>query len=130
MNNVILTGNLVKECELKYTSGKGTAVLKNTLAVRRDKDNTDFINIVVWGKAAETVCQYCSKGSKIGVEGSIRTGSYDNKEGKKVYTTEVHSMRIELLGQKADNQADNNKSNKQENDFDLENGVDDQDLPF
>lgn len=110
MNSVNLIGNLTREPELKYTKGKGTAVCKCSLAVRRDKDNADFINCVIWGKAAETLANYCSKGTKIGLEGSIRTGSYDGKDGKKVYTTEVHSMRIHLLERKKEGQAESTNS--------------------
>lgn len=107
MNSVNLIGNLCKDPELKYTQGKGTAVSRVTLAVRRDKDNSDFITCVVWGKAAETLATYCSKGTKIGLEGSIRTGSYEGKDGKKVYTTEVHSLRIHLIEKKKEGQAGN-----------------------
>ena len=107
MNSVNLIGNLTRDPELKYTKGKGTAVSRITLAVRRDKDNTDFITCVIWGKAAETLATYCSKGTKIGLEGSIRTGSYDDKDGKKVYTTEVHSLRIDLIEKKKEGQTAN-----------------------
>ena len=109
MNTVSLIGNLTRDSELKYTQGKGTAVTKITLAVKRDKDNTDFIPVTVWGKAAEVVANYCLKGSKIGVEGSIKTGSYD-KDGTKVYTFEVSTMKIELLGGKKDNQGQQEQS--------------------
>ena len=105
MNSVNLIGNLTRDPELKYTAGKGTAICKINLAVRRDKDNTDFPQVVIWGKAAETVATYCSKGSKIGVEGSIRTGSYDGKDGKKVYTTEVHCLRVDLLDKKGQSES-------------------------
>lgn len=93
MNKVVLIGRLTKQPELKYTQGKGTAVVKVTLAV--DKYNAatkqreaDFIPVTVWGKSAENLANFCDKGSLIAVSGKITTGSYD-KDGQKVYTMEV-----------------------------------------
>ena len=100
MNIVILQGNLTKDIELR--SSTSTEVAKFSLAVRRDKDNTDFINCVAFGKTAELLSQYTSKGNKLAVEGRLQTGSYDNKDGVKVYTTEVIVNKMHLLEKKSD----------------------------
>jgi len=131
MNNVCLIGNITKDPELKFTAGKGTAVCKVILAVRRDKENTDFIPVTIWGKAAETTANYCIKGSKIGIcEGNIKTGSYD-KDGKKIYTMDVQTMRIELLSSKQDGRS---MGSEGYTDFGsgvyTEDGYGDSDIPF
>lgn len=92
MNKVIQTGRLVKDPELKFTQGAGTAVATFTIAVDDgfgDKKTTDFIPIVVWGKQGEAVANYTHKGSKVLVNGKIKTRSYDAKDGSKRYVTEV-----------------------------------------
>lgn len=105
MNNVSLIGNLVRDNDLKYTSNN-KAVLKNTIAVKRDYKNangeyeSDFISIVAFGSTAELLSKYTDKGSKVGVVGKITTGSYDDQDGKKRYTTDVIVNNITLLGQK------------------------------
>lgn len=103
MNVVTLVGNVAREPELKYTQS-GKAVCRFTLAVTRDfkRDETDFINCVAWDKTAETIATYAPKGKKIGISGRIQTGSYQNKDGNKVYTTDIIVDRMELLGSKAD----------------------------
>lgn len=88
MNNVNLVGRLVRDPELKY--GKdGKAILKNTVAVNRNKEQSDFINIVAFGKTAELIAEYHNKGDLIAVSGAIWTGSYDAQDGTKRYTFEV-----------------------------------------
>jgi len=85
-------GRLIKDCELAFTQGKGTAVAKFTIAVDDgfgDKKTTDFIPVVVWGKQGEAVANYTHKGSKVRVTGKIKTRSYDAKDGSKRYVTEV-----------------------------------------
>ena len=100
MNQVNLIGNLCKDIDLKYTKSN-IAVLKNTIAVSNpfDKENPDFITITAWKKTAEIMAEYLKKGSKIGVSGRISTGSYE-KEGVKIYTTEVIIDRMEMLDKK------------------------------
>ena len=95
MNNVNLIGRLTHEPTLKY-SKEGKAMLKNTVAVNRSKDVTDFINIVAFGKTAELISEYHEKGDLIAVSGSIWTGSYE-KEGNKVYTFEVCVNQITFV---------------------------------
>jgi single-strand DNA-binding protein len=95
MNKVILMGRLTRDPEVRYSQGDNpTAVAKYSLAVdrrfsRNDENNTDFINIVAFGKAGEFAEKYLHKGTKVLVTGRIQTGSYTNKEGQKVYTTDV-----------------------------------------
>ncbi len=89
MNKVILMGRLTKDPE---TRGEGTGlVARYSLAVDRKfkKDETDFINCVCFGKSAEFTEKYLKKGTKIAIVGRIQTGSYTNKDGQKVYTTDV-----------------------------------------
>lgn len=97
MNLVILMGRLAKDVELK-TSGN-TQIVANTLAVDGYKDKTDFISIKAFGKTAIFMEKYMKKGSKIVIEGSISTGSYE-KNGQKVYTTEVLVNRVEFAESK------------------------------
>lgn len=95
MNKVILMGRLTRDPEVRYSQGeKSTAVARYTLAVdrkfKRDgEQNADFINCIAFGKAGEFVEKYLHKGTKIAVTGRIQTGSYTNKDGQKVYTTDV-----------------------------------------
>ena len=96
MNNIVLIGRMTKDPELKYTStGKGNT--RFTLAVQRNKDETDFINCVMWSKAAENFANFTRKGSLVGIEGRIQTRSYDNQQGQKVYVTEVLAENFSLL---------------------------------
>ena len=111
MNNVVLIGRLTRDPELKYLPGdKNTAVTRFTLAVDRqlskdkkaemeskNQPTADFISVTVWGKQAENVVNYTSKGRLIAVSGRIQTGSYDHKDGHKVYTTEVVADRVQFL---------------------------------
>ena len=110
MNNVQLIGNLGKSNDLKF-SQSGNAVLNQSLAVRRsfkDKQTgeyaTDWINLVLFGKTAENFANFTKKGSKVGIEGRIQTGSYDNKQGIKGYTTDVIVNNFHLLDPREQNQ--------------------------
>lgn len=125
MNSVYLTGRIVKEHELKMTNN-GNQVLSFTLAVAKDKENTYFINCVCFNKTAELLDTYTSKGSKILVEGNLSTRDYENKEGKKVYVTEVLVNRVEFLDSKKDDSV-NNSRNFSNNVVDK---TDETDLPF
>lgn len=88
INNVVLTGRLTKDIELRRTTS-GKTCTSFTLAVNRNKQETDFINCVAWNQEAESLEKYTKKGSLIGIEGRIQTRSYDDINGKKVYITEV-----------------------------------------
>ena len=95
MNKVILMGRLTRDPEINYSqNGNNTCIAKYTLAVdrryRKDgKAETDFISCVTFGKNAEFAEKYFRKGTKIAIAGRIQTGSYTNRDGQKVYTTEV-----------------------------------------
>lgn len=100
MNSVNLIGRLTKNPELRYTSGTQMAVATFTLAIDRigAKEKTaDFIRIKVFGKSAENCERFLAKGRLCGIQGSIQTGSYTNKDGATVYTTEVVANRVEFL---------------------------------
>lgn len=98
MNSVILTGRIAGDLDLRYTPGQ-MAILKFNLAVNRTgKDKgADFPRITVFGKQAENTQRYCHKGSMIGVQGRIQTGSYKDKDDRTVYTTDVIADRVEFL---------------------------------
>ncbi len=98
INRTILVGRLTKDVELRHTKDN-KAVAKFTLAVndRYKQDHTNFIMCVAWTKQAENMEKYVGKGSLVGIEGRIETGSYDNKEGFKVYTTEVVCDSVQFL---------------------------------
>lgn len=124
MNKVLLTGCIGKDLDLKYTQGSGTAIAKGTLAVKREfkKDETDWINLVAFGKIAETMAQYLTKGSKIGVVGRIQTGSYDAQDGTKRYTTDVIVESFEFLSSRSDKPVqENNNDLFEEPDFSSDN---------
>lgn len=96
MNKVILMGRLTRDPEVRYTCGENQmAIARYTLAVDRkfnrngEEQNTDFIGCVAFGRSGEFAEKYFRKGIKIAITGRIQTGSYTNKEGQKVYTTEV-----------------------------------------
>lgn len=99
MNNVTLVGRLTKDPELRYTPA-GTAVSTSTIAVDREftkEKETDFINIVIWGKLGEIVAEKCRKGKEVGIVGRIQTRNYENAEGKRVYVTEVVAEKVKFL---------------------------------
>lgn len=100
MNNVVLIGRLTKDPELAYGGqNSDIAVCRFTLAVDRPTQDkaADFIRIVVFRKQAETAHQYLKKGRQCAVEGRIQTGSYNDREGKTVYTTDVVANRVQFL---------------------------------
>lgn len=106
MNSVVLIGRLANDPELSYTPNNQTAVCRFTLAVNRmrKEDGADFIRITVWGKQAENCDRYLSKGRQAAIHGRIQTGSYTNRDGAKVYTTEVVASSVEFLGSVQANQ--------------------------
>lgn len=110
INNVVLVGRLTKDIDLRYTQ-TGIAVARFTLAVNRAFSNqqgekeADFVSCIVWRKQAENLANYMRKGNQIGVAGRIRTSSYDDKDGKRVYTTEVVADAIQFLEAKTTGQS-------------------------
>ena len=104
MNSVVLIGRLSNDGKYTETTD-GMQIYKMTVAVDREfkkegGQTADFIGVTVFGKQAENCEKYLSKGKMVGVRGRIQTGSYTNKEGKTVYTTEVIADRVEFLSPK------------------------------
>lgn len=105
MNKIIISGNLCKDIELKYTANN-VAVVSNTIAVKNDFKNANgdydsqFINFVVYRNNAEFLKNYAAKGSKVLLEGRLNNRSYDKQDGTKAYITEAVVERVELLGNK------------------------------
>ena len=110
MNNVNLIGRLTKDPELRRT-GSGTAVVRFTVAVDRrteaNPEGVDFISCTAWEGRAETLAQYFHKGSQIGISGNIKTGHYD-KDGQRIYTTDIIVDRFDFLDPKKDSQQSSN----------------------
>ncbi|WP_456277207.1 single-stranded DNA-binding protein [Bacillus sp. AK128] len=106
MNRVVLVGRLTKDPELRYTPS-GVAVATFTIAVNRTFTNqqgereADFINCVIWRRAAENVANFLKKGSLAGVDGRLQTRSYEGQDGKRVYVTEVNAESVQFLEPKS-----------------------------
>ena len=137
MNTVNLIGRLTKDPELRYTQS-GTAVCSFTIAVNRQfksegQPEADFINCVVWKKAAEHLANYQKKGNQIGVTGRIQTRSYDGDNGK-VFVTEVVAENVQFLDPKGAGAGTKPQNNSRvDNDPFAGNGqidINDDDLPF
>lgn len=134
MQKFIATGNLTRNLELRYTKDN-KAVIETVLAVRRGyTDETDFITIQVWNKQAENLVKYCSKGSRILVEGEIRVTSYKNKKDKTIYKTYVMVNNIEYLESKPKQKEEIKKETSVTNDMqvyeDFGKEITDEMLPF
>lgn len=146
MNKVILMGRLTRDPEVRYSQGdNATAIARFTLAVERriKRDNeasADFINCVSFGRSAEFAEKYFRKGTKVVICGRIQTGSYTNKDGQKVYTTDIVIEEQDFAESKATSQQNNSgsvqnnsnsrQSQKPQPDPDEFMSVDDDDLPF
>ena len=117
MNKVQLVGRLTRDPEIRYSQGENaTATARFSVAVNRRFKNAegnydaDFINCVAFGKSAEFVEKYFKKGMAIGLTGRIQTGSYTNKDGQKVYTTDVVVEETEFVESKGVSSADNSNN--------------------
>jgi single-strand DNA-binding protein len=131
INNVILTGRHVREPELKY-SQSGMAFCRFNLAVNRMKkdDPADFISCIAFGKTAELIGEYMHKGDPMGVVGRIQTGSYE-KDGNKIYTTDVMVNSIEFIGSSNKNAKTENSKPKPKTGSKQENNLEEEDeFPF
>lgn len=132
MNKVVLIGRLTRDPDIRYTTTNNTLVVLFTLAVNRrfvrpgEERQADFINIVAWDKTGEFCSKYFKKGQQVGIVGRIQTRNYDDKDGKKIYVTEVVAEEAYF--------AESNKNQTQEaNPFASNNTqpvVTDEDLPF
>ena len=114
MNKIMLIGRLTRDPEIRYTQGdQPMTVARFTLAVDRrfkrdgDQQTADFISCVAFGKTAEFFEKYCHQGTKIAVEGRIQTGSYTNRDGNKVYTTDAVVENVEFAESKQSGQSNN-----------------------
>lgn len=96
MNSVTLLGRITKDFEGTY-SQKGNLIARTSLAINRPKEGVDFINITAFNKTAENLCKHVKKGERVLIQGHIQNGSYQNKEGKTIYTTEVIVYRFEFI---------------------------------
>lgn len=140
INNVVLTGRLTKDPELRKTQS-GTSVMSFTVAVNRKfkkdgEETADFVNCVAWNQTADYLANYHSKGSLIGVEGRIQTRNYEDKTGNRVFVTEVVADSVTGLSYGNDNGNDNNGYHEDETvDIEEEFGsptldISSDDLPF
>lgn len=137
MNNVILKGRLTKDPEIRTNGDKSVARL--TVAVNRrgvnGQNDSDFIPCVAFGKTAETMSKYLAKGREVVIRGNIRTGSYTNKDGQKVYTTDVWVDEFEFCGSKNDAPAPSSNNapapaTNSDGFMHIPDGVGDEGLPF
>ena len=129
MNNVVLIGRLTKDPEVRYTSESQMAVATFTLAIDRQQKEgkekqADFPRVTAFGKTAELCERFLAKGRLVGIQGRLQTGSYKNKEGVTIYTTDVVADRVQFLewGDKAE-----------KGDSQIPDGfqaIDDDDIPF
>ncbi|WP_277630378.1 single-stranded DNA-binding protein [Atopococcus tabaci] len=137
INNVVLTGRLTKEVDLKYTQ-TGTAVGTFNLAVERPFKNqqgereTDFILCQIWRKQAENLANLTRKGSLIGVQGRVQTRSYENQQGQRVYVTEIVVDNFTLLESKevTEQRPRGNGQTQGASSYGQPIDIDDSDLPF
>lgn len=138
MNKVILIGRVVRDAEIRYSQGENTTcIARYTLAVdrkfkREGQPNADFINCIAFGKLGEFAEKYLHKGVKIAVTGRIQTGSYKNKDGNTVYTTDVVVDEQEFCESKSSNQSQGNDRQQTSSDdfMSIPDGLDDTGLPF
>lgn len=108
MNKAILVGRLTRDPEVRFTTGEEQmAIARFTVAINRrgESDKADFISCVAFGRTAEFIEKYFTRGKKIGIAGHIQTGSYTNKDGVKVYTTDVIVDECEFVESKGSNEA-------------------------
>lgn len=129
MNRVILIGRLTKDPDVRYSQG-GMAIARYTVAVDRYNDETaDFIPCIAFGKTAEAAEKYLGKGNRVAVAGRIQTGSYTNKDGYKVYTTDVVVENQEFIDNRA--KAQEEPAPAPNDDFmAVPDNVEDEGLPF
>lgn len=140
MNKVILMGRLTRDAEIRYSQGENSmAIARFSLAVdrrfRKDgEQGADFINCIAFGKTAEFYEKFGRKGTKFVIEGRIQTGSYTNKDGQRVYTTDVVVENTEFAESKSNNQSGNSSQNNSVSSSDdgfmnIPDGIDEE-LPF
>ena len=138
MNKVILVGRIVRDPDVRYSQGANgsTAVARYTLAVDRKfkqegQPTADFINCIAFGKLGEFAEKYLHKGTKIAVTGRIQTGSYKNKDGNTVYTTDVVVEEQEFCESKSQSNSQQQPTQSNDNSWmSIPDNLDDSSLPF
>lgn len=143
MNNVTLIGRLTRDPELRYLQGSNQAVARFTLAVdkqlskekkqemeSRNQPTADFINIVVWGKLAESCSRFTQKGKRVAVQGRIQTGSYEAQDGTRRYTTDVVANSVEFIDWKDDFSNNSSEGSFNNQGFDQTRGPIEDDFAF
>ena len=133
LNSVNLTGRLTKDPELRMSQnnkpfGNFTLAVNRKYTDQNGERQADFINCVTFGKTAEVAKNYLSKGSLIGVEGELQTRNYENKDGQRVFVTEVKVNYLVFLETR--NQQQNNNNNYQQNNYNQQSNVSRGDNPF
>lgn len=125
INRVVLVGRMTRDPELRKTNN-GASVTSFTLALNRnynsaDGQQADYVNCIVWNKIAENVEKYCSKGSLVGIEGRLRSRSYDNAHGQKVFVVEVVCDSVQFLETKSHRERTNQQPTQdtQDNFYDM-----------
>lgn len=114
MNAVNLIGRWTRDHDVSSVGQQNTTLVKNTIAVDHPfkKDSPSFLRVVMWAKTGELANQYTGKGSQIAVEGHLETGSYDDKDGKKVFTVDVVASRVKFLDSKNESSNQSNGSDR------------------
>ena len=135
INRVVLVGRITKNLDLRKTQS-GTSVVSFTIACNRrvpsQGQDADFINCVAWNKTADFMAQYVKKGALLGLEGRIQTRSYDDKDGKRVYVTEVVADSVQFLESKKQAENAQNEAYPVQNNecADYASDIETDDLPF
>ena len=142
MNSVSLMGRLTRDPELKYTANTQMANARFVVAVnrklskekRQEAENNgyptaDFISCVAWGKTAENIANYFKKGNRIAITGHIQTGSYENQQGQRVYTTDVVVDSFDFVESNKDNNS-NQENTAQDYGFNQATPTSNNELPF
>lgn len=136
MNNVQLVGRLTKDPDLRFTANKGTPVARFSVAVRNSIKNESgeygayFINCIAFSKTAELIATHLTKGREIGITGSLITGSYEDKQGVKRYTTDVKVDTFDFIGTAPKNNTKDTGFNNNGTMVDDMAPIDDGDIPF
>ena len=140
MNSVVLIGRLTRDPEIRYVSESQMAVATFTVAIDRpvrsgQEKKTDFPRVTVFGRQAENCERFLAKGRLVGIQGRIQTGSYTNKDGATVYTTDVVADRVEFLelGDRNDRPSQGRPARQEPAEADIPEGfqaIQDDDIPF
>lgn len=124
MNKIQLIGRLTKDPELRYTNNQKAYATFNLAVNRRfakeGEQQADFLNIVAWGKTAEFCKNYFKKGQQIGLSGRVQTRNYEDKDGKRVYITEVIAEEVYFVGNNNTNNNTNKTNNNEQEEIDFE----------